>query len=615
MHGTRVLVVDDQVYFRVFLEEALGAEDYEVETVGSGEEALARLGERDFDLVLTDLVMPGMDGHELVQRVREQCPGTDVVVVTSVGSVDSAVEAMRGGATDYLVKPVDRAALIRAMDAIVERRMMRDEHERLMAENLEFMGAFTLYERALGLFANLSPESLADRIVEVLCLEANAHGGVLWLDSVEQPGRLRLAGVRGLVRVENEAEEIDLQALPEHLLRLGDEGARSFLQTPPEAGDDARAALYVPLRHAGRVLGVVRLTDRLDGREFSAADRDLADRFLPYGGQAVANAMRVRALERRSFREPTTGAYNQAYFEDVTRNEIRKASRFGRPFSLLRVVLDQAPTLRARLAAGEYAIWQKRVAEHVSRAARGTDLVAFEGDGQFCLLLPETEPLGATVLKRRIRSALERCAELRELAAEDRPTPFLATASFPGDGVEVAALDEALTQRIEEDRQSLVRGLDLEASPFRGLVDALLAEAKPGRVETTEQVGKLLVAEVARRPHERGMLFVAPGPEAEPGLREALERLRGADTRTDVVMLANGIDDTAPGLPVTWVSPLRSGTEAPFVVYYGEGPPYALVRDAAADGGETAFFHTDDPVLVEQLAFQLGRDLGIPIGD
>ena len=79
--------------------------------------------------------------------------------------------------------------------------------------------------------------------------------------------------------------------------------------------------------------------------------------------------------------------------------------------------------------------------------------------------------------------------------------------------------------------------------------------------------------------------------------------------------LADRKGDPVPGVPVTWVSPVRAGTQAPFLLYYGEGPSYALVREEAVEDGATSYFHTSDPVLVEQLAFQLGRDLGIPIGE
>ncbi len=432
------------------------------------------------------------------------------------------------------------------------------------------------------------------------------------------------------MRVEDESETLDLSALPPGLEPLEDPTCGGFLVTDAEpAGSDgpgadgaasdgdakagSRSALVVPLRHGGQLIGVVRLTDKLDGREFGAPEIACADRFLPFGAQALANALRFRSIERSSFRDALTGAYNQAYFQDVTRNEIRKSSRFGRPFTVLRIVLDGTEALRQRVGPEAYASWHRALGARLAEVSRTTDLLATEGDACFSLLLPETEGLGATVLKRRIRTLLERSDELRELEASERPTPLLAVASFPIDGGDLGSLEGALSSRIEDDRRSLVRALELENAPFRGLVDSLLAEAQASRAETATQVAGLLLDEVARRPHERGLLFMAPGPEAEEAVREGLERLRDAEVHTDIVVLADLGEETSPGLPVTWMSPHRTGTRCPFLVYYGDGPAYALLRDETVDEGQTMLFQTDDPVLVEQLAFQLGRDLGVPI--
>ena len=621
MPKARILAVDDQLYFRVFLEDLLTQEGYEVRTASSAEEAIHLWEREDFDVILTDLVMPGIDGGELVQRVKELRPDQEIVVVTSVGDVKTAVDAMKVGATDYLLKPIDRTILARALDGILQRRRMREEHARLMAENLEFMGAFSLYERGLGLFSTLSLEALADRVVEGLCLETHAHGGVLWLARDGEAGRLRLVGVRGLVRLEDEPEEIALDCLPPELAPLRDAEKQSFLSV---LSDDAvskdgkqagtRAALYVPLRRGERVIGLARVTDRLDGGEFEEDQRGAAERFAVFATQAVENATAFRALERRSFRDPTTKAYTRAFFDDVVHNEIRKATRFGRTFSLVRIELDSLAELRAKMADPELAVWLEATARDIGRALRATDLLAAEGDNQFCVLLPETDAVGAAVLKRRIRSAIERSESWRALDPEARPEILVAAATHPADGSQLDSLWQALEHRIDEDRRSVVRSLELHAMPFGGMVDALLAESFSGRPETGEQMTRFLLEEVARRPEERGLLFIAPGAGMAGALRDGLETLRGLSPRTEIVLVAERKGAPVEGLPVTWVSPLRAGTPSPFLVYFGEGAPYALVRE---DGGDESpsLFHTCERELVEHMAFQLGRDLGIPVGE
>ena len=178
MGTARILAVDDQNYFRAFIEGILTEEGYMVCTASSGQEALHALEREFFDIVVTDLVMPGMSGVELVTMIRDRWPEQEIVVVTGVGDVKTAVEAMKHGATEYLLKPIDRSVLLRALESILQSRRLRDEHSRLMAENLEYMGMLSVYERAVGLFATHAPESLAERIVEGLCLETRAQGGV-----------------------------------------------------------------------------------------------------------------------------------------------------------------------------------------------------------------------------------------------------------------------------------------------------------------------------------------------------------------------------------------------------------------------------------------------------
>ena len=600
MAKARILAVDDQRYFRVYLEDLLVQQGFEVHTASSGEEALHLMERELYDVVVSDLVMPGLAGVELVERVKGRFPELDVVVVTSVGDVRTAVEAMRSGASDYLLKPLDATLLARSLEAILQRKRLRHEHASLMAENLEYLGVLSIYERTMALFSTLAVEPLADRIVEGLCLEARAQGGIAWLARPDDSARLRLAAARGLVRVEREPEELSLEALPPDLGPLLRPDA-----TPFAAG----AALVVPLRHEGRLLGVVRLTDKLSGASFDDRDCAVAERFAVPAGIAASNALRFRALEHRSFRDPVTKAYTWAFFEDVVRNEIRKAGRFGRSFSLLKVELAGVAVLRRELPDTEFAAWLERLAFQVGRVLRTTDLLAAETDSRFAVLLPETDALGAAVLKRRIGEVLER----GELLRGERPVPrlHLAAASYPVDGTQLEELTRVLGARLAEDRDSLVHSLGLEHKPFPILLDSLAGRGEPLGSDAIEQVLRFVLTEVERRAAERGILCVAPGSALLPVAREGLARLDPAHTRTELVVVSDGRADALAGVPVTCVPPQQIGTRRPFLLYYAEGPAYALVGETGAVGG--SLFQTSDRVLVEHLAFQLQRALGVPI--
>lgn len=101
----KILVIDDESGVRFFLKETLTREGYEVVTAESGEAALARIAEESFDLALIDLKLNGMGGMEVLSHLRQEAPQTAAIVLTAYASLETAVEALRQGANDYLFKP------------------------------------------------------------------------------------------------------------------------------------------------------------------------------------------------------------------------------------------------------------------------------------------------------------------------------------------------------------------------------------------------------------------------------------------------------------------------------------------------------------------------------
>jgi DNA-binding NtrC family response regulator len=124
----RVLIADDEVNARTALVELLREEGYTVESAADGFKALGKLAEFAPHVVLTDLKMPGMDGIELLSKVREHDAGTAVIVMTAFGAVETAVGAMRAGARDYLTKPINVGEL-----SVVLQREMEQVHLRAEA--------------------------------------------------------------------------------------------------------------------------------------------------------------------------------------------------------------------------------------------------------------------------------------------------------------------------------------------------------------------------------------------------------------------------------------------------------------------------------------------------
>jgi DNA-binding NtrC family response regulator len=127
----RVLVVDDEVNARTALAELLTDEGFEVETAADAFKALGKVDTFAPDVVVTDLKMPGMDGIELVQRLRALDDPPAVVVMTAFGAVQSAVEAMRAGASEYLTKPINLDELLVSLARVLEHQALRREARQL----------------------------------------------------------------------------------------------------------------------------------------------------------------------------------------------------------------------------------------------------------------------------------------------------------------------------------------------------------------------------------------------------------------------------------------------------------------------------------------------------
>ena len=144
--GARILVVDDEINIRGALVTMLEKKGYEMRGVGTAEEALEQLNASAVELVITDLKMPGIGGMALLQRLREQWPQTEVVVMTAYGSIDTAVEAMRGGAYDYLTKPIDRERFPVVVAKALERQALASENRQLR-DRLE---ARTRFDQMVG---------------------------------------------------------------------------------------------------------------------------------------------------------------------------------------------------------------------------------------------------------------------------------------------------------------------------------------------------------------------------------------------------------------------------------------------------------------------------------
>ena len=204
-----ILIVDDDPALLQSLKEILEAEGYEVATAADGEQGLALIKEQAFDLVLSDLALPGLDGMELLKYLRREQPACPCIIITGFGSITNAVTAMRHGAYDYFTKPVDPTEL----RLVVGRAL---EHRRLKWENLHLKKQL---QRRFG-FANMVGNSdPITKVFELIRKVAESDSNVLILGESGTGKELIAHAIHyNSPRTEGPLIPVNCAAIPEELL-------------------------------------------------------------------------------------------------------------------------------------------------------------------------------------------------------------------------------------------------------------------------------------------------------------------------------------------------------------------------------------------------------------
>ncbi|MEE8408861.1 MAG: response regulator [Myxococcota bacterium] len=626
----RVLLVDDDAFFLQVYGDFLRSRGFEVECASSGEAALEAFTPGRFQLVVVDLVMRGITGIELIERIRSTGPAQDIIVVTGSDDVRTAVRAMRLGVYDYLVKPIEREELILVIDRLQERATLYDEHARLLHENIMYAEVQQIFQLAMRVMRTLDLETVCERLLETLSQICRAQGAILWLSSDEAPD-MSMHGYRGLVDPASVALAWDPvnTSVGKHLVRglpvlvERDLGEVRRAQEPAES-------LLVPLARDGRLAGVVHLLGKLSGG-FDAKDAAFTKIVGDVATTAVVHARRFRKIERVGLRDPSTAAYNMTFFVDYLGRELHKARRYNRSFSLVQMSLDNLSTLEQGLTPGVFRETKRRLVLAVTSVLRDIDVLARVTDEEMYLLLPETDFLGGLTFSRTARDAIRDNPFLADI---DRQLPInvsFGPAAFSRDGDDVDQLFAACRRRVDEARRSLFRRLHLDDVDFWSTVDLLIGPDSAYQADDVVLSAGLSVmedergvsrhhvfpegfvdalrcealGEAGRQGRSAGWLFLGGAWSGSgPQLTDAFDGLAGGQLKTYVLgrSYPERLRDV-PGVTLVRVDGDVFGRHE-VVLLLAEHTSYAMLAKRRADGRAYGF-HTADWTLVEGLINKL----------
>ncbi len=404
-----VLLVDDERFARTVYADYLRAAGFEVEVAADAEAALLLLGRRRFDVLLTDIILPGSSGLDLLSSAKQIDPNLEVVVITALDKVDPAVRAMKSGASDYLVKPVTPEALQHAVQRSIATRAM-------LAENMVLRAHLKLFETCQRLAATLDRDRLVPMALGALTAECGASAGLL--AEVATDGSWLLSGARGLADPEATAA---LAAVADALAGLGP-AAPAEVQLPGAGG--ARLALCLPVSDEAGLLGagVVLLAEPI------AAERRASAAFLcRHLGLSLRNLGRLRQVEHLAYLDDLTHLYNTRFLDVVLDREMAG----GRPFTLLFLDLDHFKDVNDRhghLAGSRLLV---EVARVLRSCVRDEDVLVRYGGDEYVALLAGIDSGGGLKVAERIRRAIEDHRFLAQEAAPVRITASIGLASHP----------------------------------------------------------------------------------------------------------------------------------------------------------------------------------------
>lgn len=305
-----LLVVDDSPSVLRWISGLLLKKGYRVTCATSGESAIKLFQTDDFDLVMTDIILPGMSGLNLLKLLKESKPEIDVVIISSNSSSFTAIKALRLGAYDYIIKPVDEEeVLFNVVERTLEkqalfrenRKLIKDlsDKNRALQESLEMMRTVnricTLISSTLDIgdilrmLVESAVEQLQARAGYLLLLDKSGHGFSMKVcvgidHNIARTFTLRNdQGISGLVVSSNKPLRLGMSPPPPLIQRWQEEDVEGELFSSP-------GLISVPLRVIDKVVGAVTISGRDNGKTFSDAEMEFLATLANHAAIALGTA-------------------------------------------------------------------------------------------------------------------------------------------------------------------------------------------------------------------------------------------------------------------------------------------------------------------------------------
>ena len=409
MPGEKILLVDDDPAILGTLTRFLTGQGYEVAAAASGQEALSALQEQEIPLAILDLMLPDFSGLELLAHVRQNSPDTEVILFTGLGAMDSAIQALRLGAYDYLVKSELRLPELQSVvDRALERRRLALANRELL-ENLKRAREDLAATRAREL---TQIRRIGETLARPLTAQELADG---LLDLIWESLPLALLGIRfqGQDHLEVSVASRHHPSIPAQSrerfvqwveLQLQG-GIQATLDSPPQNHSLPAPCTEVLQQRlqAGKVQGLV-----VAGRNepFSPEEVELFRIFALQGEAALKNLLLFEKVKSLAIRDGLTGLYNYRHFHEVLTHQVEVSRRYDWPLSLLFLDIDNFKIINDTRGHLEGDLVLKALANFLQNKVRQADMLCRYGGEEFVVLMPQSSRAQAFYLADRLREEI-----------------------------------------------------------------------------------------------------------------------------------------------------------------------------------------------------------------
>lgn len=389
-----ILLVEDDRFFREMFSALLQAEGYRVETASCGNDGLKMLASGNYSLVVTDLVMPDVSGLEILARVRESHPTVDVIMVTGNANLESAIFALKHGARDYLIKPVNPDEFKHSVAQCIQQR-------RLLDENDELRKMLSLFRSSQSISSCLDSQHLYQLLVEAIAREVGLDNAAGYFMS---EGFVEFKVAKGISVPLAEALTGQVSAA-----LSASKGSFEPLTLPVNyASKGFTEALLIPIGNQGEKFGVVvLLNNNLSALPDISQYKKNIFFLIEQSLRAFENVETFSKAKDMLFIDDVSGLYNHRYLDVALEREMKRVERYASHLAVLFIDVDSFKLVND---VHGHLVGSRVLAEFgalIKKSVRDVDIVIRYGGDEYTAILVETTCMTANLVAERIRRQVE----------------------------------------------------------------------------------------------------------------------------------------------------------------------------------------------------------------